>query len=399
MTYPPHLKDLLILLSASVSVAFLAKRLKFSATLGYLLAGLIIGPFALKFLSNLETGKQISDFGLIFLLFTIGLELPFQRLQVLRKYVFGLGTLQIVLTTTFFYVVCQLLGFSIEASLSIGIILSLSSTSVVLQILSEKGEFHTRFGRITFSVLLFQDLVVVAVLVSMSFFRDPSNGIIEALVFPLVKSLFGLVAVVLIGRVALRPIYKYLSIGDSPELFMGGTLLVILGTSFATSMVGISSELGAFLAGMLLAETEYRHKVEEDIRPFRGLLLGIFFMTIGMKVDLRFVLNEISLISSLLFGSIFIKIIILLPLVRIFQRDWDVKLKTAFLLSTGGEFVFVLVIPAHELGILDERTGQVLLTTAAISMMLTPILYKVAHRISKYFPAHKKVEAIETKGK
>ena len=392
MSYPPQLTDLLILLSASVSVAFISSRLKFSATLGYLLAGLLIGPFALRIVANIESGKLISEVGLIFLLFTIGLELPFQRLQVLRRYVFGLGSLQIIFTTAFFSGVAFFLGFNSEAAIAIGIILSLSSTSVVLQILSEKDDFHTRFGRITFSVLLFQDLVVVIVLVAMSFFRDSSNGILGAFFLPLIKSLLGLICVVLVGRVALKPIYRNLSLGETPELFMGGTLLVILGTSYVTAMVGISMELGAFLAGMLLAETEYRHKVEENIRPFRGLLLGIFFMTIGMKVDLNFVLQEIYLISVLLFGSIFIKILIMLPLVRFFQRDWDVKLKTAFLLSTGGEFVFVLVAPAKEVGIFDEQTGQILLTAAALSMMMTPILYRASHEIAKYFPVIKKEE-------
>jgi CPA2 family monovalent cation:H+ antiporter-2 len=391
MRYPSHLTDLLILLLASVSVAFLARKFKASATLGYLLAGLIIGPFAFAILPSLESSKIISEFGLIFLLFTIGLELPFQRLQVLRRYVFGLGSLQVLLTTVFFCFICKTLGLQTEASIAIGIILSLSSTSVVLQLLSEKNELNTRFGRITFSVLLLQDLVVVMVLVSMSFFRDPSSGIMAAVVFPLIKSLVGLACVVIVGRIALRPIYKHLALGDTPELFMGVTLLVILGTSYATAKVGISMELGAFLAGMLLAETEYRHKVEEDIRPFRGLLLGIFFMTIGMKVDLRFVLSEFSVVSTLLFGAIFIKILIMLPLVRFFQRDWDVKLKTAFLLASGGEFVFVLVLPAQEVGIIDERTGQILLTAAALSMMLTPILYKAAHHLAKLFPSPKKV--------
>lgn len=391
MRYPAQLTDLLILLLASVSVAFFARKFKTSATLGYLLAGLVIGPFACALLPDVENSKIISEFGLIFLLFTIGLELPFQRLQVLRRYVFGLGTLQVLATSVFFYYICTLLGFGIEASIAIGIILSLSSTSVVLQLLSEKGELNTRFGRITFSVLLLQDLVVVAVLVSISFFRDPSSGILEAVVLPLFKSLIGLGCVILIGRTCLRPIYKHFALGDPPELFMGVTLLVILGTSYATAKVGISMELGAFLAGMLLAETEYRHKVEENIRPFRGLLLGIFFMTIGMKVDLRFVLSEAYLVSSILFGAMFAKIIIMLPLVRLFQRDWDVKLKTAFLLASGGEFVFVLVLPAQEVGIIDERTSQVLLTSAALSMIFTPVLYKAAHFLARYFPSPKKL--------
>ncbi len=391
MRYPAQLTDLLILLLASVSVAFFARKYKISATLGYLLAGLIIGPFALALLPDVENSKIISEFGLIFLLFTIGLELPFQRLQVLRRYVFGLGTLQVFITSIFFYYICSLLGFGVETSIAIGIILSLSSTSVVLQLLSEKGELNTRFGRITFSVLLLQDLVVVALLVSISFFRDPSSGLLEAVVFPLIKSLVGLACVILIGRTCLRPVYKHFALGDPPELFMGVTLLVILGTSYATAKVGISMELGAFLAGMLLAETEYRHKVEENIRPFRGLLLGIFFMTIGMKVDLRFVFSEAYLISSILFGAMFAKIIIMLPLVRLFQRDWDVKLKTAFLLASGGEFVFVLVLPAQEVGIIDERTSQVLLTSAALSMIFTPVLYKIAHYLSKYFPSPKKL--------
>lgn len=394
MHYPSQFADLLVLLLASVSVAFFARRFKSSPTLGYLLIGLLIGPFAFGFVPSIENSKVISEFGLIFLLFTIGLELPFQRLQVLRRYVFGLGSLQVIFTSLFFFFACRFLGFGAEPSIAVGIILSLSSTSVVLQLLSEKGDLHTRFGRITFSVLLFQDLVVVAVLVSMSFFRDPSSGLLEAVALPLVKSLVGLASVVIIGRIALRPIYKYLALGDTPELFMGVTLLVILGTSYATAKVGISMELGAFLAGMLLAETEYRHKVEEDIRPFRGLLLGIFFMTIGMKVNLSFVVDEFSVVAGLVFGAIFVKILLLLPLVRFFQRDLEVRLKTAFLLAPGGEFVFVLVYPAQEVGILDARVGQVLLTAAAISMMMTPILYKIAHKLSKKFNTMKKVVVV-----
>ena len=383
MHYPHHLLDLLVLLAASVSVAFFSRLFRISRTLGYLIAGVLIGPYFLQLLPSIDSSKVFSDFGLMFLLFTIGLELPFHRLQALRKYVFGLGALQVFITAFLFYLFARTLGFNAESSIAIGLILSLSSTSVVLQILSEKGELHSRFGRVTFSVLLFQDLMVVILLVSISFFRDPSTGFVGAVALPLIKSLVGLGCVVFVGRLVLRPLYKHLAVGNSPDLFMGLTLLVILSISYITASVGISMELGAFLAGMLLAETEYRQQVEEDIRPFRGLLLGIFFMTIGMSIDPKFLLLEPYVLLFITFGMMIVKILVMVPVVRLFKTSWDVRLKTAFLLAPGGEFVFVLVYPAQEVGILTPYIAQVLATSAALSMMFTPFLYKIAHKIGK----------------
>ncbi|MDP1974697.1 MAG: monovalent cation:proton antiporter-2 (CPA2) family protein, partial [Alphaproteobacteria bacterium] len=281
-----ELADVLIFLLAAVIIVPLFRRLKISPILGYLVAGALLGPAGFKFIGEADGAHLIAEYGIVFLLFTIGLELSFERLKSLRLYVFGLGSAQFLITSLCIGVISYFAGLSISGSIILGGALALSSTAFVLRLMADRGEMSTRFGRASFSVLLFQDLAVVPLLAIVPLLGAETQDIGSALGLALLKAIFALVIIILAGRLLLRPIYRVVTSSKSPEAFVAVTLLVILGTAWATSIAGLSMPLGAFLAGLLIAETEYRHQVEADIMPFKGILLGLFFMSIGMRFDI-----------------------------------------------------------------------------------------------------------------
>jgi CPA2 family monovalent cation:H+ antiporter-2 len=382
LLYPDYLNDVLFFLLAAVIVVVIFQRLRLSPVLGYFIAGITIGPFGIGFIDDFEDTRALADFGVLFLLFTMGLELPFQRLRVLARYVFGLGFGQVAITTVAITWIASLCGLTWQSALLVGVILSLSPTAIVLQILAERNELTARFGRVAFAVLLAQDLAVVIVLVILSVARSGSEtSLLSSVVLAVVKAAFVLGAIVLSGRVILRPIYRHVAITNNPELFMATTLLVVLGTSIATAAAGLSMALGAFIAGLLLAESEYRHQVEGDIEPFRGLLLGLFFMTVGMSIDVGTIIYNVNMIMGLLSGMVVVKIIILFILSRFFGMHTVKALRVSFLLSTGGEFAFVLLAPSTSPGLLDDNLRDILYATVALSMALTPFLDAFIRRL------------------
>ncbi len=374
MEQPGFLNEVLIFLVAAVAVVSFLLWFRISSIVGYLLAGILIGPYAFAVVADVEQATLIGQLGVVFLLFTIGLKLPLRRLQQLKRYVFGFGVLQVLMTGSVLGLLAYLCGQSIEASILIGSGLALSSTAVGVQILSDKGDLAARFGRVTFSVLLFQDLAVIVLLVMLTTLGQENVHVMHELGYAALKACGAFVVILAAGRLLLRPLYRTIASIDNTELFIAVTLLVVLLTSVATAFVGLPMELGAFLAGMLLSETEYRHQVESDIQPFRGLLLGLFFMSVGMSIDLLAIWEDAFLIAGMLSLLLGVKTILVLVIGRIFGLPLMTALRSGLLLAGAGEFVFVLFAMAMEQGLLPFAVGQLLFVVAAISMGLTPLL-------------------------
>lgn len=391
-----YLKETLILLISAVAVVSFFQWLKASSILGYLLAGLIIGPKALGFINTLEGTRFLGEMGVLFLLFTIGLKMPLQRLQVLRRYVFGLGLLQVTCTSALIIFVLLMFDVKLEPAILIGTVLALSSTAVGIQILSERGEMTLRFGRVSFAILLLQDLFVVVLLMLISAFKDDSSSLLSILGISFLKTTVVLFLIILLGRVLLKPVYRGIAQLESQELFVTMSLLVILIISAATAAAGLSLELGAFLAGILLSETEYRHQVEADIQPFYGLLIGLFFMTLGMSVDPYLILQNISFIFAGLLGLIAIKGSVILGLCRVFNIPFSTGIRVGLLLAGSGEFAFVVLSPAIEAKIISLDQGQLLFAIVAISMGITPLLAMLGRYIDERWVEKETEQSIET---
>jgi monovalent cation:H+ antiporter-2, CPA2 family len=374
--------DALIFLAAAVLFAPLLKRLRFSLVLGYLAAGAMIGPSGFHMIDDTTQVRELADIGVVFLLFAIGLELSFERLKVMRRLVFGLGTGQMVLTTLALVIVSIWVGQSFGAAVVIGAALALSSTAFVLQLMTERGELSTRHGRAVFSTLLFQDLAVVPILVIVPLIGAGGTGesMALALLFTLVKAVVALTVIVVAGRLLLRPLYRVIAAAGAPELFTAMTLLVVLGIGWATQMVGLSMALGAFLAGLLLSESEFRHQVEADIEPFRGILLGLFFMTVGMSIDLGLAFSDVFLVLACLGGLIAIKFALMLGVALAMRLPVAAALKSAALLAQGGEFAFVIIGAATAATVVSGETGDLLFLVIALSMTVTPaIVWGIGH--------------------
>ena len=374
MEHSSYLNDTLILLIAAVAVVLLFHRLRVSPILGYLFAGLIIGPQSLGFITSIEGSRLLGELGVVFLLFTIGLKMPLQRLQVLRRYVFGLGLAQVIVTSVVITLVLRYLNLSLEASLLAGSVLALSSTAVGIQLLMERGEIALRFGRVSFAILLFQDLAVVVLLMLISAFKNDSLSILEILGISTLKAGVVLFIIILIGRLFLRPLYNVIARTHNPQLFITVTLLVVLIMSAATAGAGLSMELGAFLAGILLSETEYRHQVEADIQPFYGLLIGLFFMTVGMSLDPQLIISHALQLALVLTSYLILKISIIFGLCLMFRIPKFTALRVGMLLASGGEFVFVIIAPSVNAQLISPELSQMLFTLVAISMAFTPFL-------------------------
>lgn len=380
-----NLVPILILLFSSVFVVSIFKRIKVSAVLGYLVAGGIIGPHVLGLVENMEQTKVLGEVGILFFLFMVGLELSYERLKVLRTYIFGMGAAQVFFTTLLIGGVIMSATNNVNEAVLIGMGISLSSTAVVLQLLAEKGEMTTRFGRVTFSILIFQDLAVVLILVFLRTIGKDANTMLWLLGETALKAAIVFSAIALLGRFVLRPVYHWIAVLKNPELLMATTIIVILGTSLLTHYGGLSTELGAFLAGIMLASTEYKHQVEADIEPFRGILLGIFFMTVGMSIDLGLLMRNTSAVLSVMLLTLTLKGIVLIFLGGGFNLGDKAILRIAFLLAPGSEMLFVVLTPALEKGLLSEVLVNVLFLSNVISMAITPILNGIAQKLCHYF--------------
>ncbi|KAL1828571.1 hypothetical protein DCAR_0207809 [Daucus carota subsp. sativus] len=389
--------DVLWLLLASVIFVPLFQKIPGgSPVLGYLTAGILIGPYGFSIIRNVHGTKAIAEFGVVFLMFNIGLELSVERLSSMKKYVFGLGSAQVLVTAVVVGMITHFVaGQAGPAALVIGNGLALSSTAVVLQVLQERGESTSRHGRATFSVLLFQDLAVVVLLILIPLISPNSSkggvgfqAIAEALGLAGLKAVVAISAIIAGGRLLLRPIYKQIAENQNAEIFSANTLLVILGTSLLTARAGLSMALGAFLAGLLLAETEFSLQVESDIAPYRGLLLGLFFMTVGMSIDPKLLLSNFPVIMGTLGLLIGGKTILVALIGKVFGVSIISAIRVGLLLAPGGEFAFVAFGEAVNQGIMSSQMSSLLFLVVGISMALTPWLAAGGQLIASRFEQH-----------
>jgi monovalent cation:H+ antiporter-2, CPA2 family len=381
-------ETLLFLVTAGV-IAPLFFRLHVSPVLGYLLAGLALGPYGLGSLGlkapwlnalaiNVDAIDRIAAFGVVALLFTMGLELSFERLRRMRHLVFGLGLAQVVVTMLILSGVAWALGLAPPSALTVGAALTMSSTAIVIPMLVESKRLHTGAGRASFAVLLFQDLAVAPLLVMTgAFSAGGERGLGWELVSTLAPAGLGLAALVVFGRLALRPFFHFVAETKSPEFFMAACLLVVLGDGLAAAASHLSMALGAFVAGLLLAETEYRREVEVTIEPFRGLLLGLYFVSVGAGINPAFIFARPGLILGLVAALVALKGLTLFGLGRAFRLAPRVSAEMALLLGPGGEFGFVMIGAALAAGLIDRGLATTLISVVAISMLAIPGLAKL----------------------
>lgn len=380
--------DALVVLGTAGILVPIISRLGISPTLGYLVAGAILGPLGLgSFIrpvpvlywftvGEAKNVEGIAELGVVFLLFLIGLELSFQRLMTMRRYVFGLGGLQVLLTTALIAAVALEAGQKPADAVLLGASLSLSSTAIVLELLSKQERLTTTTGRASFSVLLAQDLAVVPILVFVSILAGGHGGqsVLASLAGALVSALLALSVIVLFGRVLMRPLFRVVAATRSRDLFIAAVLFVIVAAGVVANQAGLSMALGAFVAGLLLAETEYRKAIEAAIAPFKSLLLGIFFFTVGMEIDYREIVHEplplFACVGALIAG----KALILIALGRLFRLPWPVAVETGLLLGPGGEFAFVSIGVASAAALLDPSLVRFTLALTSVTMVLTPLL-------------------------
>jgi len=387
-------KEALLFLATAGVIAPLFFRLRISPVLGYLLAGVALGPYGLGSLArkapwlgwlalgNVETIDRIAAFGVVFLLFTMGLELSFERLRRMRRLVFGLGLAQVVATMLVLTAIALALGLKPAAALTIGGALAMSSTAIVIPVLIEGKRFRAPVGRASFSVLLFQDLAVAPLLVMVGVIaRGGEGGLSAALVGGLVPAALALAALIVFGRLALRPFFHFVAETRSPEFFMAACLLVVLGDGLAAAASRLSMALGAFVAGLLLAETEYRREIEVTIEPFKGLLLGLYFVSVGAGVNPALIVAKPGLILGLAAALIGLKGLILFALARGFGLPSRVGAEMAMLLGPGGEFAFVMIGAALAGGLIDRALSTTLVTAVAISMLAIPPLARLGAMI------------------
>jgi monovalent cation:proton antiporter-2 (CPA2) family protein len=359
-------------------------RFKMSPVLGFLLAGVVIGPFGLAIIDRAEDVKTLAEFGIIFLLFLIGLELSFDRLWTMRRLVFGLGAAQVVVTGCVIGLIAWAWGNAVQTSIILGACLALSSTAVVIQLLSERGEFSSHFGRSTFGILLFQDLAVVPILVLVTVLGSGGEAsLVKSLGFAAGKAVLAIGIIVVLGRLLLRPLFRLVTRTRIPELFVALTLLAVIGTAVLTGLSGLSMALGAFLAGLLIAETEFRHQVEIDIQPFKGLLLGVFFLSVGMGIDITAVADQVFWVAGAVAGLIIIKALIATGLCLIFGLSRSIAIQTGLYLGQAGEFAFVVVGLALTFSLVPIPVGQFMLIVASLSMVVTPLVAYLGRRLGE----------------
>ena len=385
------LLEVVVLLGAAVVLVPLAKRFGFGMVLGYLGAGLVIGPWALGLVADVENIKRIAEFGVVFLLFVIGLELQPSRLWALRQPIFGYGSAQVLITAALLAAVALAAGLPMAAAIVIGLALSLSSTAFALQLLAERKELTTRHGRMAFSILLFQDLAaipmiaIVPLLAAMPGQGAGAASMIDATA--LVKAAAIIAVVIVGGRYVLQPLFRIVAATGIQELFTAAALLVVIGISLLVQAVGLSMALGAFLAGMLLADSEYRHELEGDIAPFRGLLLGLFFISVGMSLDLGLIATRPLLVIALVVGLVALKGLVLWALAWFDGQGRRCGVNLALYISQGGEFAFVLLALAAGAQVVDKPLSALMIVVVSLSMAITPLLLSMRNWSGRRMPA------------
>ncbi|WP_341814907.1 monovalent cation:proton antiporter-2 (CPA2) family protein [Wolbachia endosymbiont (group A) of Chalcis sispes] len=395
-----HLFDIIILLSAAVFIVIAFWKMNISPVLGYFVAGAVIGSHGFNLIHSAEAMDNLAEFGVVFLLFIIGLELTFERLIAMRIHVFGFGSLQVIVTMVAIWCIALAFGVNTNIATVIGGGLALSSTAIVLQVLQEKGSQASQVGRLSIAVLLMQDFAVVPLIVLVPLLTGNSeHSLISSLAGSLVQAAIALVLIFITGRLLLRPLFSVIAKMESNEIFISTTLLIVLGAAFITEQFHLSLALGAFVAGLLVAETEYRHSVEHAVLPFKDLFLGLFFMTVGMSINTELLLNKLPLITLLSIILIVLKTSIIYILCRFFGFKSAPAIQAGLLLSQGGEFAFILFRLADELNVLPSEIAQVLMMVTTVTMAFTPLLSGLGDWIANSFSTEKTIlddEAVET---
>jgi CPA2 family monovalent cation:H+ antiporter-2 len=375
------LQVVLVLLAVAVMVVVLCRVLHLPVMLGYLTVGILIGPHALGWVADAPQARHLAEFGVVFLMFSIGLEFSLAKLHAMRRIVFGLGSAQVVATLLVAVAAALALGLDWRAGVALGGVLAMSSTAIVSKMLAERAELGAPFGQQIMGVLLFQDLAVVPLLIVIPALASAGGDLTYTLLLALFKGAAALAALLLFGQRLMRPWFHIVARQKSAELFMLNVLLITLGLAYLTDLAGLSMALGAFVAGVLIAETEYRLQVEEDIRPFRDVLMGLFFITIGMMLNVREMVADIGWVVLLLLSLLLCKAVIVAGLARVFGVGWGVALHTGLGLAQAGEFGFVLLNDAGNVHLMSERVGQVVLAAMLLSMLIAPFLLMYADRI------------------
>lgn len=374
-----NLLTLLILLTTAVVMVSLAKRLNFPTILAYLLIGIAVGPHGLAWMSESESISEVAEFGIVFLMFTIGLEFSVKKLMAMRKLVFGLGASQMLLTALGTgFVVWLGYGQGWRSGVAVGIAIAMSSTAIVARMLSERFELHSRSGRQTMGVLLFQDIAVVPCLILLPALATPGESLWSALSIAAVQAVLVLGVLIWLGQRYLGHFFAQFARHRSDELLVLVTLWFVVALSYLTAHSGLSMALGAFVGGMLISETIYRHQVEADIRPFRDILLGLFFVTVGMMLDLRFVFENLDLLALAVLLLIGGKALVMLVLTWFLKTPLFTSLRTAAQLAQAGEFGLVLINLAFALHLIPLDVFQITLSAMLLSMFIAPFLIKKA---------------------
>jgi monovalent cation:H+ antiporter-2, CPA2 family len=393
--------DALVVLGTA-GVVPIVRRLGVTPVLAYLGAGALVGPFGLGSLIKsapilhwftVVDAKNVEGFaelGIVFLLFLIGLELSYGRLMAMRRLVFRLGILQVLVTTVVIAGFAVLVGYEPGVAMIVGTNLSLSSTAIVLELLSSQRRLTTSVGRASFSILIAQDLAVIPILLFISILGSGSDGsILTSLTKAVVQAVVALAIITAVGRLLLRPLFRLVGTFRSSELFIAAVLFVIIGAGVIANQAGLSMALGAFVAGLLLAETEYVKAIEATVEPFKGLLLGIFFFTVGMNIDYRELVHDPRWLLLAVLGLVGTKAAILVALAKAFRLSWMAAVETGLLLGPGGEFAFVGIGTAMALGLIDPHASRLALAVTSVTMALTPILSIAARRLASMLALNK----------
>ena len=389
--------DVVLFLATAGVVVPVLRRWHISPILGFLSAGVVLGPYGLgalrssvPWLRYLTIGNplemaQLAEFGVVFLLFTIGLGLSWERLWTMRRLVFGLGGLQVMICAAVLSGGAAVLGLDAVSAFVTGVALALSSTAMVMPLLGQNKRQHSRAGRAIFSVLLLQDLAVAPILVILAVLSaHRGESFSPTMLLAFAPAIGGLGALVVLGRVVLRPMMRSVARADSQELFLAASLLVVIGAGLAAAMTGISMALGAFIAGLLLAETEHRKQIEKTVEPFQGLLLGLFFVSVGAGLDLSLLVANPLRVLGIMVITMTVNALVVFALSRLFRLETLPSMEAALMLAASGEFAFVVLQIAMQDNLLGRSVGNTILVASILSMFCIPLLSSLATAIRRY---------------
>ncbi|TQR32976.1 potassium transporter [Campylobacter sp. MIT 99-7217] len=392
-----YLQAFLIAMASAIVLNVILKKVEIPSIIGYIITGIVISSF--YGISGSEELSHIAEFGIVFLMFTIGLEFSFKHLIAMKEEVFLNGSLQMLTCgIACALIVVGLLDLEQKSAIIVGFALALSSTAVVLKILNDNGEINENYGRKALGILLFQDIAVIPLLLMVDIFSSPNNDITNLIVATLVSVVILLVLLFLIGKYLLDRLFRFVIKASSQEIFITTILFIVIGSSFLAHKLGFSYSLGAFLAGALISETRYKYKIEADLTPFRDLLLGVFFISVGMQIDFKIVFENWSIVIFLVFCILVIKIAVIYGLLILYTKK-RVALKTAFSICQIGEFALAIFSLLQARNLIDSKTAQILIITAIITMVLTPFILNNIKKIANAVEEYDKNENLNTPSK